>query len=142
MNMHRNLAATVLALFAAAGLFACNRNPDQTAMADKGRDQVAASSAPADKAGDSAKPGDSPQPGGSNSQSADTGITEQVKAAMAGEMGAKAGQIQVETIGGTVILSGTIDSQASSDKAQQLASSVPGVKSIDNRLTVKAGSVG
>src|SRR5690242_12609997 len=128
MNMHRNLAAAVLALFAAAGLVACNRSPDQSAMADKGRDQVAASSAPADKAGggaqpgDSAKPGDSAQPGGSNSQSADTGITEQVKAAMAGEMGAKAGQIQVETIGGTVILSGTIDSQASSDKAQQLAS--------------------
>ncbi len=130
MNVHRSRAVVVLTLLAVAGLAGCNRSPT-SAMADKPADQVAvqAGSAAAD------------QPGGS-AESGDGAITAKVKAAFAGELGDQAVQIQIDTIGGTVILSGTIDSKTGSDKAQQIAAAVPGVKAIDNRLAVKRGGIG
>lgn len=48
----------------------------------------------------------------------------------------EAGQIQVETQNGVVILSGTVRSGAQRDEAQQAAWAAPGVSFVDNRLTV------
>jgi hyperosmotically inducible protein len=130
MNVHKSRAAAVLTLLAVAGVAGCNRG-STSAMADKAPDQIAAQTGSA-----------AANQGGKGAESSDGSITTQVKDAFAGQLGDQAAQIQVDTIGGTVILSGTVDSKAGIDKAQQLAAAVPGVKAIDNRLAVKAGGVG
>lgn len=70
----------------------------------------------------------------------DAAITTKIKTAIAAEPGLKVLEIKVDTVGGVVTLTGSVDSQASSDRAQQVASGVSGVKQVENRLTVKAPS--
>ncbi len=67
----------------------------------------------------------------------DAEITTKVKAAIFSEPGLKTLQISVDTIKGVVTLSGSVDSQANSDRAKALASAVAGVASVDNRLMTK-----
>lgn len=67
----------------------------------------------------------------------DAAITTKVKSAILAEPGLKVLEINVDTVGEVVTLTGTVDSQASADKANQIASAVSGVKRVENRLTVK-----
>jgi len=67
----------------------------------------------------------------------DAEITTKVKAAIFAESGLKTLQISVDTIKGVVTLSGSVDSQANSDRAKALASAVAGVTSVDNRLMTR-----
>ncbi len=67
----------------------------------------------------------------------DTEITAKVKAAVFAEPGLKTLQISVDTVKGVVTLTGSVNSQANSDRAKALAGAVAGVKAVDNRLTVK-----
>ncbi len=69
----------------------------------------------------------------------DAVITAKVKTALIGEPGLKALQIDVDTADGVVTLRGTVDSRTSNTRAIQVAQAVQGVKSVDNRLTVKQG---
>ena len=69
----------------------------------------------------------------------DAAITAKVKTAIIGEPGLKALQINVDTANGVVVLSGAVDSPTSVDRANQIAQAVEGVKSVDNRLTVRQG---
>lgn len=69
----------------------------------------------------------------------DATITAKVKTALVAEPGLKSLQIDVDTANGVVTLSGTVDSPAVVDRATQIAQAVEGVKSVDNRLTVRQG---
>jgi len=72
----------------------------------------------------------------------DAEITAKIKTAIFAEPGLKSLQISVDTIGGVVTLSGSVDSPASSDRAKALAAAVAGVKEVDNRLSVKSATAG
>jgi osmotically-inducible protein OsmY len=67
----------------------------------------------------------------------DSVITNKVKALLAADDFLKSFQISVETYKGTVQLSGFVNSQQATDKADQITRSVKGVKSIKNNLIVK-----
>lgn len=68
----------------------------------------------------------------------DAAITAKVKTALIGEPGLKAMQINVDTANGVVTLSGAVDTPQNVDRATQVAQTVEGVKSVDNRLKAKA----
>ena len=67
----------------------------------------------------------------------DAEITTKVKAAIFAEPGLKTLQISVDTVKGVVTLSGSVDSQPSSDRVKALAGAVAGVKMVENRLVLK-----
>lgn len=67
----------------------------------------------------------------------DSIITTKVKSLLAVDDFLKSFQISVETYKGTVQLSGFVDSQKAVDKADEIARSVVGVKSVRNNLIVK-----
>ena len=67
----------------------------------------------------------------------DSVITTKVKAEIFEEPGLKSAEINVETFKGVVQLSGFVSSQASIDKAVQVARAVKGVKSVKNDMRVK-----
>jgi hyperosmotically inducible periplasmic protein len=66
----------------------------------------------------------------------DTEITAKLKAEFLGEPGLKSTQISVDTVNGVVTLTGTADSQASSDKAASMAMAVAGAREVNNQLVV------
>jgi hyperosmotically inducible periplasmic protein len=68
----------------------------------------------------------------------DAAITAKVKADVLADPLLKASQISVTTTGGVVTLSGEVDSQASLDRSQAIASGVENVVSVQNELVVKA----
>ena len=67
----------------------------------------------------------------------DSVITTKVKSEIFEEPGLKSAEINVETFKGVVQLSGFVSSQASIDKAVQVARAVKGVKSVKNDMRVK-----
>ena len=67
----------------------------------------------------------------------DTVITTKVKAAILDEPGLKSAEINVENFKGVVQLSGFVSSQASVNKAAEVARGVRGVKSVKNDMRVK-----
>jgi len=78
-----------------------------------------------------AEEGDSAQPVN------DTWITTKVKADLMATSDVPGTTIDVETVNGTVSLSGTVDSKANADKAVAVAKKIKGVKSVDaSALTV------
>jgi hyperosmotically inducible periplasmic protein len=69
----------------------------------------------------------------------DSSITAAVKAKFAAEQGATTlTGINVDTSGGTVSLSGTVDSEAMRQRAATLAQQVDGVTGVVNNLQVRA----
>jgi hyperosmotically inducible protein len=64
----------------------------------------------------------------------DAGITTKVKGAILAGSGLSTLQISVDTVKGVVTLTGSVDSQASSDRVQAMAAAVEGVKEVNNRL--------
>lgn len=66
----------------------------------------------------------------------DPGVTTAVKSKLAADDTVKAYQIDVDTNGGVVTLSGAVETQAAKDRAIQLARETDGVSSVDDRLTV------
>jgi osmotically-inducible protein OsmY len=67
----------------------------------------------------------------------DTVITTRVKAAIFDEPTLNSSDIHVETFKGTVQLSGFVNTQAETDKADEVARSVKNVKSVKNNIQVK-----
>ena len=67
----------------------------------------------------------------------DSVITTKVKSLLAQDDFLKSFQIGVETYQGAVQLSGFVNSQQATDKAEQITKSVKGVKSVKNDLIVK-----
>lgn len=67
----------------------------------------------------------------------DSGITAKVKAKLVEDKTVSANAIGVETLNGTVQLSGFAKSSAERDQAGELARSVTGVKAVKNDLVVR-----
>ena len=135
MRPSQNLTFIAIAALAIGTVMGCQRQASSDS-ADSKMDRMAERSEQkmdqaandvkqqAQRAGDTAK---------------DAAITTKVKTALIAEPGLKSLQINVDTANGVVTLSGAVDSAQSLDRAQQLAQGVDGVKSVENRLTVKGG---
>jgi hypothetical protein len=67
----------------------------------------------------------------------DSVIAAKVKAALYADDEVKGTQVEVETFKGTVQLSGFVDTQIQSQKAERIARGVRGVKAVKNNITVK-----
>jgi osmotically-inducible protein OsmY len=67
----------------------------------------------------------------------DAAITAKVKAAILAEPGLKSLQINVDTNGAMVTLSGSVDNADLRERAKQIASSTSGVKGVVDQLAVK-----
>lgn len=72
----------------------------------------------------------------------DATITAKVKSELIAEKYVKARNIDVDTVGGVVVLSGYVDSQQEADRAGQLAKSVPGVVRVKNELRIGSRTMG
>lgn len=70
----------------------------------------------------------------------DSVITTRVKSALLGDPEVKSFDLKVETRKGEVQLSGFVDSQAQIDRATAVASALPGVKGIENKVTLKGAA--
>lgn len=64
----------------------------------------------------------------------DTAITSEVKAKLLADDIVPSRKVKVETTEGVVQLSGTVDSQAQSDRAESITKAIDGVKSVKNDL--------
>ena len=69
---------------------------------------------------------------------ADAAITAKIKTAFLADPDVKGLQVDVDTRSGVVTLSGALDKTANVERAGTLAKATEGVKSVENRLTVKA----
>jgi osmotically-inducible protein OsmY len=67
----------------------------------------------------------------------DTAITAKVKSALLNDSRVKSSDISVTTFKGTVQLSGFVDNSDQKAAAKEDARAVPGVKDVDNNVTVK-----
>ncbi|HUW37471.1 MAG TPA: BON domain-containing protein [Rhodocyclaceae bacterium] len=137
MNTLKPYKLIIASLLLAAGLAACDK-PGPAETAGKQIDQTA--DAAGQKMGEAAdKVGEKLDEQGQKAGVAidDATITAKVKAAIFAEPGLKTLQISVDTVKGVVTLSGSADSQPSSDMAKGLAAAVAGVKGVDNRLVLK-----
>jgi len=137
MNLLRKIKLVGLSVVLLAGLAACDK-PGPAETAGKKIDQTADDagkkiSEAADKVGDKL----SAQGDKTAVAIDDAEITTKVKAAIFAESGLKTLQISVDTVKGVVALSGSVDTQANSDKAKALASAVAGVAKVENNLVLK-----
>lgn len=66
----------------------------------------------------------------------DAGITAKVKSSMLADDQVKGLQINVDTSNGTVTLTGSAQTAAEKQRAEQLATGVEGVRSVQNNITV------
>jgi len=70
----------------------------------------------------------------------DSVITTRVKSALLDHMEVKSFDLKVETRKGEVMLSGFVDNQSQIDRAVAVAQSITGVKSIDNKISLKGAA--
>src|ERR1700686_430901 len=127
MNIRNRPSALLIALAAGTLLMAgCDqRAPANTAAKiDRATDKVGATvSNAADKTATVAE---------------DAAITAKVKAAILAEPGLKTLQINVDTNGATVTLSGNVDNADLKERAKQIASNTSGGKGVVDQLAVKS----
>ena len=136
MNAAKYLGLAGLSTLLLAGLAACDKHgPAETAgkQIDKTVNQAGEKTDAADKVGEQL------DAHGNNAGVAidDAEITAKVKGAIFAEPSLKMLQIGVDTVKGVVTLSGSVGSQANSDKAQSLAGAVMGVARVENKLLLK-----
>lgn len=67
----------------------------------------------------------------------DTAITAKVKTAFAQDPGVKALEVKVVTFSGTVQLSGWVNTAQEKARAEEVAKTIPGVKSVENKIVLK-----
>ena len=72
----------------------------------------------------------------------DATITTKVKAAIVAEPGLRSLQIDVDTKDAVVTLSGTVSSEPLKSRAKEIASSVSGVRMVQDNLVMKASASG
>ena len=80
------------------------------------------------------------KPAAGNSLAADQALADRVKSALVAEPGLNAHGIDVVAKDGAVTLFGTTETKARRETAARIATAVAGVKSVENKLAVVAGS--
>lgn len=70
---------------------------------------------------------------------ADAAITASVRAQLALDAELRASNIDVDTVAGRVALTGSAPNPSARERASQIAASIDGVRSVDNRLGVAQG---
>ncbi|HXI35959.1 MAG TPA: BON domain-containing protein [Burkholderiales bacterium] len=70
----------------------------------------------------------------------DAALAEQVKSALPADAAAPGEKIEVDANGGVVILKGRVPSDEVKKRVQDIAQNVPGVKWVQNKLSVAPGS--
>ncbi len=143
-RIHPALPA-VIAGALSLGLAACERptySPDKGAAAPADKPPaIAMTPAPeaADKAGQPTAP-DAKAAAEADKASQDAALVSKVRSAISSDPDLKRVTVDVTASDGTVTLFGTADTAGNRDKAAKLASDVPGVKSVNNKMAVVAGS--
>jgi len=89
---------------------------------------------------ETAKAAEPPKPAETQPVNEDTSLAAKVKSALSSEPGLKALGIDVGVSDGVVTLYGTADTRGHREKAAQVASGIPGVKSVKNEMVIVAGS--
>jgi hyperosmotically inducible periplasmic protein len=137
-------AAAMLALVSSLTLSACNRADDDRTAGQKLDSAIAKTDQRADEtkqatenAADRAAGRVESATDQMSAKADDISVTAKVNAALAGDPKLSALKINVDTTQGHVSLSGTAPDAASRDRATELARSVKGVVSVDNRLEVR-----
>src|SRR4029079_8746759 len=120
------LLAAILAGTALVSAGCSDRHPGETAgqKRDRSADKVAAATERATK--ETAVVVD------------DAAITTKVKSAIFAEPGLKPLQINVDTKGGVVTLSGTVDTPVLKERAMEIAQHADGVRSVVDNLAIKS----
>lgn len=142
MNISTRFLLAGAAMILAVGLAACDKqHPAETA--GKSIDQ--ATKKVGDKMDEASKKlgeqsGKAGEAGEAGEALDDAAITAKVKAAILAEPGLRVLQINVDTTKGVTTLSGSVDSQQSSDRAKEIAGAVAGVKGVENQLVVKSAN--
>jgi hyperosmotically inducible protein len=116
-----------------AGLAGCDRNEPTRQAAPPPSTAPERATAPTPPSDRATAPGDSARTVGQTLD--DAGITAKVKTALLAEKGVNGTSINVDTMQGRVTLTGRVPDQAQVDRAAQVASSVEGVKAVENKLT-------
>lgn len=124
------LMATLLA-FAFSG---CGREPPPKPVVK----DVPVAVAPVDQ--DAGKAEAAKQAAGAARAAADKELAGRVKAALVAERGLNAHGIDVTAKDGAVTLYGTAETRLRRDMAEKIAARVNGVKSVENKLAIVAGS--
>lgn len=141
------MATLVAAVFAATTLAACDRDNDQRTAGQKVDSAMSTTKQKMENArDDAARSGAEVKrdmkdavKDAKNSVN-DATITASVNAKLAGDKELSALRINVDTVDGRVALRGTAPNPAARDRATQIASSVDGVRSVENQLVVSSKS--
>jgi len=134
MNISKRLLIAGTSIIFAVGLAACDKQ-GPAEQAGKSIDQTTEKAV--DKMDEAAeKLGEQSDKAGEILD--DSAITAKVKAAILAEPGLGVLQINVDTTKGVTTLSGSADSQQSSDRAKEIAGAVSGVNRVENQLVVKS----
>jgi hyperosmotically inducible periplasmic protein len=137
-SLHRKTVLISLVIGTALAGAACNqRTPSTTGSNDRTSppSTTSQSTSPPQTA---MAPTTTPAPTTSNRMAGavdDASITAQVKSAIMAEPGLKSTDINVDTKDAVVTLTGTVPSAPLKDRAKEIASTVAGVKSVQDNLT-------
>jgi len=112
-------------------LAACERRPVDEVAA------ISAARTPAVPRGETSGTSGTSGNTGSSADKADSAINLKVQSALSMDADIKRKSVGVDTKEGEVTLIGTLDNQSQIEKAVKLASQVDGVKSVNNKLSVK-----
>lgn len=132
--MNLNLKLVGVSILLAAGLSAC----DKPAVKDAGAEKIEVKTANASPAaGTTDKVVATPSEKTANTTD-EIETANKVKSIIVADLGPKLQKISVETEKGVVTMTGFVDSEASRNRAKELATEVPGVTRVDNRLVPKS----
>jgi osmotically-inducible protein OsmY len=141
------MATLVAAVFAASTLAACDRGSDQRTAGQKvdsaiARAQQKIDNARSDVAQGTAEARRDMKDAAQDAKDAvtDATITASVNAKLASDKELSALRINVDTVEGRVALRGSAPNPAARDRATQIASSVDGVRSVENQLVISSKS--
>jgi hypothetical protein len=144
VNESKELKRAVLAAVAAAltlGLAACGERPSNDRFGqnlERGNNVTP----PPGRTADTAPGTDNnknPRTADASKAVDDATLTNRVKSAINSDSNLKSLTINVDTMAGVVTLKGTADTRENSQKAEQIASSVEGVRTVKNELVVTSG---
>jgi len=141
------MATVVAAVFAATTLAACDRPHQERTAGQKVDSAISKAQQKIDSAKNDMAQGATEMKRDMNSAAkdakdtvADASITASVNAKLASDKELSALRINVDTVDGKVALRGSAPNASARDRATQIASSVDGVRSVENQLVISSKS--